>query len=408
MEDIYKMPPVHKCESKIDAEDYSEMVAYFPVIFWRYMIVGAPFLLFSVLFIGLAMQLTLPAAFCLCVVAEILFAAFIKLGLKSISKKSFLKSRKGKDTKIVYQTEFYDDYFVRKGEGVTRKLSYDAVQKAVETATHFYLESDGVLFIFQKEKCTPDTLAFIRKMFQNKLINRIEKEREITPVFQVKAGILVALTFLSLFGAMITLFLVSKDTPNALFIKHIWVFWLWIPLPVLSLAFGIKYGKKAMMNRVTGAVMAGVLFVFGCLCFLPNMEPEYETIFRYQAITFVPLPDEGELTEQTFDTYFSENITNMTKIDAYIEKEEAKEFERAVKEDDMWISDEDLRKTDLFIRLPITMMNWENVWYLIYNETSGTYNCLPETDGQYRMCVMMYDASERHLEINEYDYAYVQ
>ena len=154
--------------------------------------------------------------------------------------------------------------------------------------------------------------------------------------------------------------------------------------------------------------MAGLLFVFGCLCFLPNMEPEYETIFRYQAITYVPFPETGELTEFTSDTYFSENIANMTKTDAYFEIDEAKEFGKMIEEDEMWISDVELRKTDLFIHLPMPLMSWENVSYLIYNETTGEYNCLPETEGQYRMCVMMYNASERHLEINEYDYTYVQ
>lgn len=408
MEEVYKMPPMHTCESEIDAEEYGEMITYFSFVFWRYMIFVSPFLFLVVVFIGLVTKISLSYVFCLCIVAEMILAAFIKLELKSIGKKSFLKSRKGKETRIVYQTEFYETYFVRQSENITRKMAYDEVRKAVETATHFYLESEGILYIIQKEKCTQDTIVFIRKMFHNKLINRTKNEMEIKPAFQILSGVLVALTFLSLLGAMATLFWVSKDTANALFIKNIWVFWLWIPIPLLSMAFGIKYGRKTMVNRVTGAIMAGVLFVFGCLCFLPNMEPEYETIFRYQTIASVPLPENGELTEFTSETYFSENIMNMTKTDAYFEKEEAKEFGRMVEENEMWISDDELRKTDLFVRLPMPLMSWEDVSYLIYNETTGEYNCLPETDGQYKMCVMMYNVSEGHLEINEYDYTYIQ
>lgn len=53
--------------------------------------------------------------------------------------------------------------------------------------------------------------------------------------------ILFILTIFSIYGASLTLDVVLGDKPAILSNDYIWVFWFWLPIPILSIILGFKY-----------------------------------------------------------------------------------------------------------------------------------------------------------------------
>ena len=58
--------------------------------------------------------------------------------------------------------------------------------------------------------------------------------------------------------------------------------------------------------------------------------------------------------------------------------------------------------------IPSTMSINNNKYFSIYNETTKEYNRVPEQTGTYKMYVMMFDKEKDYLEINEFEYSYVE
>ena len=258
------------------------------------------------------------------------------------------------------EIEFYEDYFIRKGKNVSITANYSEITRCIENDTNFYLEypNQNMVINLQKNRCDLELINFIRATF------KIE--------------------------------------------NHIWVFWCWLPIPVLSIILGFKYknaGFKCTKNIVGGFIIGFLMLIYGSFCLMPTFEQDYNKIDAYKNYIDAPLPNNGELEIQNWGTYFDEDKTNYTIINVYYDKEDVNDLVNGIENSNNWILSKEI-KSELKILIPSQLKSDFDAYYSIYNKTTNEYNTLLTIAGNYEIYAIKYDKSDKHLEIHKFDYNY--
>lgn len=271
-------------------------------------------------------------------------------------------------------------------------------------------------FIIQKSKCDSKTIDFIREKTQNNYNNKI-KEKESNKTKKTKKSkntklikslmiILFIATLLSLYGGLVTSALITEGKPTADFAQNTWVFWLWLPIPLLSIVLGFKYKKegiKCTKNIIAGFIMAFLLLIYGSFSLLPSFEVDYKEIYQYSNILNIELPKDGKLI--SYDVDYEEDFGTVTIYQSNYEDNDISELEEQIKNSQNWLSGNEL-KSELKVFIPAMMPIADYRYFSIYNKTTNEYNTMPKETGKYKIYVMMLDKVNKQLEINEFEYSY--
>lgn len=250
----------------------------------------------------------------------------------------------------------------------------------------------------EKDKKSIDNPAFIKSMLR----------------------ILFVLTLFSLFGAMLTWnFIMNITHAHGFgFVKTTWAFWLWLPVPILSIVLGIKYkraGIKCTKNIVGGLIIGFLLFIYGSFWLGPifsedinkNISFDYSEINNYKSIIDAELPSNGELIRENYGQFFEQDKTEYSKIDVYYDKEDTGKLEDSIINGENWILSSEMKsELKIYISSMMFLDDQTNDYFSIYNKTLKKYNTLPEKAGDYEVYVMKYDIDEQHLEIHRFIYSY--
>ena len=409
---------LYTCESKIDAYEYKRMAKYFPQMYWAYVIWGTILNLIITSIIAILSR-SLVSTLIFFVAYQIFLMILYKVRLEHFAEKSFnsMQKREISDTEI--HTEFYEDYFIRQGEIETIKINYNDIDRCVETDTNFYLKfgKKNKIIIIQKNCCDLKLISFIREKFKD-LENHLGDSSNFKGIkkyhnpnfIKTFMIILFIITICSLWGALWTMALVDKINPQHgfNFNKNNWVFWCWLPVPLLSIILGFKYknaGFKCTKNIVGGFIIGFLLLTYGSSCLLPTFSQNYSKIDTYRNIIDAKLPDNGELEIQDWGTYFDEDKTNYTIINAYYDKEDVSNLVSSIENNSNWILSKKI-KSKLKILIPSELRSDDDAYYSIYNKTTNQYNTLPEISGNYEIYAMKYDKSDKQLEIHKFNYLY--
>ena len=411
---------LYACESVLDAYEYKKSAKYFPQIYWAFVIWGTILnLVFTAIIAIIFRNFIAPLIFFACYQTYIMI--IYKVRLEHFAEKSFnaTKKRSGLDSEI--HTEFYEDYFIRQGETTTYKMNYEDIDKCIENDTHFYLKNKKMnkIIIIQKNACDLELISFIRKTFDNLENNMGDTsnfkgiKKYHNPNF-IKNGmiILFIITIASLWGALYSVALVDKAIPQHgfNFTKNMWVFWCWLPIPILSIVLGFKYknaGFKCTKNIVAGFIIGFLLLIYGAFCMFPTFSEDYNKINQYKEIIDANLPSNGTLEIQDWGTYFDEDKTKYTIINAYYDKENVTKLVESIETSANWVLSKEI-KSELKIFVPSQLRSDDDAYYSIYNKTTNQYNSLPDISGDYEIYAMKYDKSAKHLEIHKFKISYIK
>lgn len=409
---------LYTCDSIIDAYEYKKMANYFPQMYWHYVIIGTVLNLIITAIIAIAFR-SLLGTLIFFAVYQIYLMILYKVRLEHYTEKTFNSMLKNGSADTEIHTEFYDDYFIRQGETETLRINYDEIDKCVETDTNFYLKfgkRNKIIFI-QKNACDLELISFLRekfKVYENHLGETTKfkgaKKYHNPNFIKTFMIILFIITICSLWGALWSVFLVDKINPQHgfNFTKNTWVFWCWLPIPILSIILGFKYknaGFKCTKNIVGGFIIGFLLLVYGSFSLFPTFSQDYSKIDSYRSIISAQLPSNGELEIQDWETYFDEDKTNYTIINAYYDKEDVSSLVNSIEYNSNWILSKEI-KSELKILIPSQLRSDDDAYFSIYNKTTNQYNVLPEIAGEYEIYAMKYDKSDKHLEIHKFNYLY--
>ncbi len=230
----------------------------------------------------------------------------------------------------------------------------------------------------------------------------------------IKIGmvILFIITIASLWGALYSITLVNEAIPQHGFdfVKNMWVFWCWLPIPIVSIVLGFKYkkaGYKCKKNIVAGFIIGILLMVYGSFCMFPTFSEDYDKISPYKGIIDAKLPNSGTLEIQDWGTYFDEDKTEYIIINAYYDKEDVKDLVESIENGKNWALSKET-KSELKIFIPSQLRSDDDAYFSIYNKTIDEYNVLPDCSGTYEIYTMKYDKSDKHLEIHKFKITYIK
>lgn len=407
---------LYTCESKVDAYEYKKMVKYFPHIYKAYVILAAITNLLVAAITTIFLQ-NLTTTLSIYVILQILAMIYCKIRLEHIAEKDFNESYKKGKIESEFCIDFYDDYLIRQGKNVARKVTYSRIEKCIETNTNFYLKDkiENIIIIIQKNECELELINFIRDKFKNienhlgdsTKVKNIKKSHH--PKF-IKRGMLALfiITIASIWGALCCMGLMDTVNPQhgLNFTKNMWVFWCFLPIPITSIVLGFKYKKagfKCTKNIVGGFIVGFFLLIYGFFFLIPGFSQDYEQIDKYRNIIDAKLPENGELEIHEWDTYFDED--NYVIVNAYYDKENVDDLVESIKNSNNWILGKEL-KSNLKIFIPFTLYQEENNYYSIYNKTTDQYNKIPEKEGNYEIYAMRYDTKNIQLTIHHFNYSY--
>ena len=407
------------CESVVDGYEYKKMAKYFPKrMYWVFVIRGTIFNVIISALIALTTQSWIATLIFL-IAYEIYLLIYYKVRLEPMAEKVHNARLKRGEIEVNFETEFYEDYFIRKGEKSSVTIDYSEITRCVENDTNFYLEyaKKNMIIIIQKNRCDLELISFIRNKFSN-LENNLGdtssykgiKKAKNTKLINTLMIILFIATLCCLWGAMWSVSLINEiNTQHGFnFTKNTWVFWCWLPIPISSIILGFIYngkGLKCTKNIVAGFIIGFLLLVYGAFSLFPTFSEDYSKINDYKQYIDASIPSNGELEIQNWETYFDDDKTEYAIINAYYDKEDVSILENSIEESNNWILSTKL-KSELKILLPTQFRSSDNVYYSIYNKTTNEYNTIPNESGEYEIYSMYYDKSLKQLSIHKYKYSF--
>jgi len=410
---------LYTCEGITDAYEYKKMAKYFPKRMYWVLVIRGVFLniVFTALIAIISKSWLVSLIFF--IVYEIYLLIYYKVRLEPLAEKIFNSREKRGEIDTNFKTEFYEDYFIRKGEKISLKINYSEISRCVENDTNFYLEYPlrNTVVILQKNRCSLELISFIRNKFKD-LENHLgdtssykkNKKPKNANLINTLMIILFIATLCCLWGALWSVSLVDQINPQHgfNFTKNTWVFWCWLPIPLSSIILGFIFnnrGLKCTKNIVAGFIIGFLLLIYGSFCLFPTFSEDYSKIDTYRNIIDAELPNSGELEIQDWGTYFDEDKTEYTIINAYYDKENVNDLVSSIENNDNWILSKEI-KSELKILIPSQLGSDEDAYYSIYNKTTNQYNTLPEVAGNYEIYAMKYDISDKQLEIHKFQYSY--
>lgn len=405
------------CESVVDGYEYKKMAKYFPKrMYWVFVIRGTIFNVIISALIALTTQSWIATLIFL-VAYEIYLLIYYKVRLEHMAEKVHNARLKRGEIEVNFETEFYEDYFIRKGEKTSVTIDYSEITRCVENDTNFYLEyaNRNMVIIIQKNRCDLELINFIRNKFKN-LENNLGdtssykgnkkvKNPNLTKTLMI---LLFVATLCCLWGALWSVSLINEINPQHgfNFTKNTWVFWCWLPIPIASIILGFIYnskGLKCTKNIVAGFIIGFLLLVYGAFSLFPTFSEDYSKINDYKQYIDASIPNNGELEIQNWETYFDDDKTEYSIINAYYDKEDVSKLENSIEKSNNWVLSTKF-KSELKILLPSQFRSSDNVYYSIYNKTTNEYNTIPNESGEYEIYSMYYDKSLKQLSIHKYKY----
>ncbi len=257
----------------------------------------------------------------------------------------------------------------------------------------------------------------IKKYITKSEDENLEKNKKIVEIKNIKLvkSLMITLfiiTICSLWGGLWTMALVNNINPqNGFnFTRNAWVFWCWLPVSISSIILGFVYkskGLKCTKNIVAGFIMSFFLLLYGAFCFFPTFSQKYSEINNYKEYIDANLPSNGDLEIQTWGKYFDNDKTDYSIINVYYNKEDVSQLEYSIKNSNNWILSTNI-KSELKILLPSRFTVKSDIYYSIYNKTTGEYNTIPSESGLYEIYAMYYDKLSKELSIHNFKYVFVK
>ena len=209
---------------------------------------------------------------------ELIFVAlgFFLMGL-IVYAKSYNTYRKAWENsfsvalKNTYSYEVFDGYFTlkvsRDGEIKTLyKLNFDEVERTQTLGNYLVLQILGKSYILKKDSIKPDSV-FLTCCKNDPDTIVIKRTRGVRRIVSFS---LVALSLISVVAALCAVANITAYGSHTM-TENMWVFFLFLPLPVSSVIFGYylkKNGYFYKKNVIIGYIMAIFLCLYGAFSFL--------------------------------------------------------------------------------------------------------------------------------------------
>ena len=331
-----------------------------------------------------------------------MFAVQVFLVLKN-RKKSVKRHMRGIDTKRKQLRLFSDrlEYICFRNGEMSDKfiIRRDEIEAFYENDKYCAFIRENMIFSINKSVMKKDShlYKFIYK-------SKDAEENIMQPKKTVLSVILIAASVISPWLAMgfQQYFYDYFDQINC---NNMVAFFVFTPIPLLSIIYGIYQNKKGYRNKrniITGAIVLAFLCIFGSFVFMFSgySYSDYREITKWEEIIGVDLPENADNLIQYEDKIsHGEKVHYHEKSNAQFTDEDAVDFLKQISKDERWAKE---FSDNVPVCLPDNIF-WPNFdYHFLYNQTTGEVNTVPKESGKYRFVYFKYMEEDCVLEIEDY------
>ena len=327
---------------------------------------------------------------------------------------AYSKAWKNSESRILestYSYEIFDGFFIlniSKNEEITRtlKIYFDDIEKIQSFGNYLVLQIAGQSYIIKKDVLIPES-AFIT--FCNNTPNKVEAKKP-KDKLKIISIIFFVLSICTILGALIGVAILSGI--NQAMTENMWVFFLFLPVPIASVVFGFylkKKGYKYKKNVIVGIIMAALLCIYGSFTFIFSdiYSHSDEPIINAEQMLKIDIPEHSRINTQDFTKgtqSFPRGYIYSTS-DIYFEDASVEQFEKNIQNNSKWMSDipnDMIGITSYFCDIQTSD------YYIIYNKDTGEFNKLPSSSGTYVFINVLYNAESNTMKLVEYKIEYTK
>jgi len=328
-----------------------------------------------------------------------------------LSYKKAWTQNKNTVLKNTYSYQVYKEYFVlhvsRDGDTVLeRKTYFHEVEKAQSVGRSLLLHVGGMMYVLRKEVLAPDSVFFT---FVQNTSHQVAVQKPKDNLKKV-SNLLFVLSICTIWGALAVVAFLSER--NRMMVENMWAFFLFLPVPIASIAFGLYLKKRRYTykkNIIVGVVMAILLSIYGSFTFIfANVYTHGdEPILRAEQMLALDIPPHAHINTQDW-TQNSQSFSGgyiYSSSEIYFDADAVIAFERSLPNNEKWLSQ---IPNDL-IGITSYFFDMQTGDYrLIYNQDTKQFNELPEHSGTYRFLNILYDADSHTMKLVEYQIVYTK
>lgn len=310
----------------------------------------------------------------------------------------------------VQEYDFYPTYFsvTSKKDGEitgTQKIFLESIRQFEKTGGFIKLFTDSNMLIL-KENEIPESSPFLYYINTSPLLTQKKKP---FGKYNLISVVLFAAALITLPAAMRSILFFIDGTMD--FISKLWIFYLFIPIPLASVIFGIvarKKGYKFIKNFVAGIIVAILLLAYGSFTFIfGGMFTEDPMLYtKAQEFTGIELPEYESIQSQDWSTGTQTTSRGyiFSTSSVSLEKEDALAFKKQCENDSRWLKN---IPTELVGITSAYCDIKSDSYFIIYNINSKEFNTLPENNGKYRFLNIIFSPDFRKIMIVDYEISYV-
>jgi hypothetical protein len=237
---------------------------------------------------------------------------------------------------------------------------------------------------------------------KKQLTEKVKNGKKYNHVMNGILIVLFVLSICSIFIAMITVGICDNLSryPQCLgtMTEYMWIFLLFIPIPVSSVGMSIIYkikGYKCLKNIIAGSIMTFLLFIYGMFTFLfkDQISHDYGYMNQIEEVVNIDFPDEG---------YISIDLS--VKPAAYVrfEKKYNETFVSSLKNDGRWKDTIAFIPADMLDPIYTSRITGCD-YYCLFDVNASTYNDVhPKVNHKY--ILLAYNTNDELLMIIELTY----
>ena len=334
-----------ECNSIFNLDEYKKMFINFPINMWFDTIYGLGIILIVIIILCIFTDISFIESIFLFLFVAICRFIINKIRINKLAIRYFKKLYNNNlEFESRSKTIFYKDYLIRINNNTKQEVKYDEIKVIKETRDDLFIGTSKGLLGFQKNNCSLELLDFIRNINNDKNILRIGKDIYDRNNYKQSEGvkkilnILFILCICSMFLGLIFWKIFTSNVNPYFELEHCFYMLLALPFPILSLVFGIyfgKYGYNTKKNIIWGIIMS-VPLLLGFIIPLSMKEyyVDFNLVEKYNSIIEVKMPSSGIYKKIEWDE-------PKGLISSYIEfdnKNDCKKFQSDIKKSENWVS----------------------------------------------------------------------
>ena len=267
-------------------------------------------------------------------------------------------------------------------------MFYSDIIKKKIFKNFLYLQTKTMMLFIDMDETKTKKIDKLLKILN---IEKVSKEENKTKKL---LNTFILLTIFSIFFALITIAILVGLSPIPNFpyamLEYMWVFYIYIPIPITSIVLAIIYSKKrkTKINIIVGIVGIIVLCIYGSFIFLIDLEVEHDLSYinKVENTLLIDIPESNKISTAYMNDSYEKSIT-MIKLD----ESKTNQFLNEIKTSDIW-KDKLTYIPSMSYYISLTS-NYD--YFLLYNINSKTFNETQINNSEY--IYMAYNVQENIL-----------